>query len=624
MVPSPFTTHALAVAQAGGGGSFGGGGGGGGGHGGDSDGGLALEAVFWLIRLAIEVPVVGVPLILVLVIVLVVGTRRGWWKHQERVIRRRAPAIEARRAAQRAEVRLTGLRERDPAFDDARFLARAQAAFSRAQSAWCAQDLEPLRPFVSDGVFERFSLQIEEQREQGWRQGMDALRVGAPWIQHVEEGRRFDTIVVRIPFEADVHRRELANGRRIAGSELPRGSFEECWSFVRRRGAKTSGAAGLIEGACPNCGAPLAMNQSALCASCGVLVQSGEFDWVLAEITQASEWRADDERSVRGFAELSERDPALALQLLEDRASVAFWRWTAAQRLGRVEPLVRVADPALCERTAAEFAEGAKGPRLVLVDRAVGSVRTLGLLAADAGERALVEVVWDGRPVSLAPGVSPPRGAADDRRALRRTLFVLARPLGVATSDSEAFTSTRCRKCGARDAGGTEARCPYCAAPRTGDASAWLVTAIAPVEGPAGRAWIEELARVPPAGTAPPRPSTAGLLAWMLAAARADGTIHHRERRAVARLGAGFGVRPEHVDALLEQAESDELAPLPRDADEARAWLSELCALALVDGVLHHAELALLRRAARRFGIETRELDVLLAAKRSELYREAR
>ena len=41
----------------------------------------------------------------------------------------------------------------------------------RQRESWCNQQLEPLRPFVSDGVFERFSLQIEEQKEDGWRQG---------------------------------------------------------------------------------------------------------------------------------------------------------------------------------------------------------------------------------------------------------------------------------------------------------------------------------------------------------------------------------------------------------------------------------------------------------------------
>jgi hypothetical protein len=233
------------------------------------------------------------------------------------------------------------LRAADPGFDEARFLARVERAFHTAQASWCAQDLEPLRPFVSDGVFERFSLQIEEQQEDGWRQGMSGTRVGPLSIAHVEPGRHFDTVTVRIPFSADIHRVERETGERIAGSKLPRDQFTELWSFLRRRGAKTLTGEGLIEGKCPNCGAPLTLRQSARCAHCACLARSGQFDWVLAEITQASEWRVVPERAIPGLALLEERDPGFNVQMLEDRASVAFWRKCAADRRAAIDPLTR-------------------------------------------------------------------------------------------------------------------------------------------------------------------------------------------------------------------------------------------------------------------------------------------
>src|SRR5258706_6868032 len=391
---APLLHPFAAACQAGGGGGFGGGGGSHGG-GGDSDG--LFQIAYWLIRLAIEVPALGVPLLIVVVVLFVVGTRKGWWKHQERVIRRAAPLLAERRGS----ASVARLRERDPGFDEARFLARVGSAFRKAQSAWCAQKLETLRPFVSDAVLERFSLQIAEQREDGWRQGMQGLRLGALVPQHVESGRQFDTITVRIPFESDIHRIRLDTGERIAHSARPWREFEECWSFGRRRGAQTKTVAGLIEGMCPNCGAPLEMNQSVHCGSCQCLVRSGEFDWVLTEITQASEWGAQDELGVAGLAAYAGRDPGLSVQLLEDRTAVAFWRWSVADRTGRADALARVADTPLCEQLAGELAARATARRTYLADRAVGSVRTLGILAGEEFDRALVEVLWDGRMVSL-------------------------------------------------------------------------------------------------------------------------------------------------------------------------------------------------------------------------------
>jgi uncharacterized tellurite resistance protein B-like protein len=620
----------LALAsQAGGGGAFGGGGGGGG----DGDGGLPIELLFWLVRLAIEYPAFGVPLLIVVVVVFAIGTRRGWWKHQERVIARARPVRE-----ERAHARATdALRRSDPAFEPAAFLARMETAFRKAQDAWCAQELEPIRAFVSDGVFERFSLQIAEQREAGWRQGMHSLVVAPLAVQHVELGRQFETVTVRIRFEADIHRVDLAGGARIAGSELPRREFEECWSFVRRRGARTRNAAGLIEGQCPNCGAPLGVNQSAKCASCAALVRSGEFDWVLAEITQASEWRAEDERAAPGFEAYAQRDPALSVQLLEDRASVAFWRWSDVARTRRVEALVRVATDEFCERETARLAELQRGAlRSYVGDRAVGSVRTRGLLSGAPFDRAVVELVWDGRFAKLDADGKP---RFDAHRSLRRTLFVFRRAAGAKTEASAAFSSAICANCGAHDAGGVDPRCPYCGAPRQTGAGGWLLADVVEQGSPAHFELVRECdaagreaPRAPVAaaahGAAPtaPRPalSRASLLAWAVAGARADGDVHPKERAAIEALAQRLGDSPEHLEALLNAPLEQLATPRPANKDEAVEWLVALCELALADGSVPRSEQDFLRRVATSFAIEQRELAAAYDTARNRLYRESK
>lgn len=648
-VPSVLATLLAAAApllsafgpQAGGGGSFGTGGGGGGG---DFGGGDGLGEILWLlVRLVFHFPRLGVPLVLVACVVVVLGLRQGWWKHQERVIARAAPRRQALRAAEA----VAALRARDPGFDEARFLARVGRAFARAQESWCAQALEPLWPFVSDGVLERFTLQIEEQRAEGWRQGIDGLALEPPALLHVASGRHFDALTVRLAFRADVHRVALAKGERIEGSRIPRERFVECWSFVRRLGARSANADGLLEGACPQCGAPLALNRSARCAHCQSQVKSGAFDWVLAEITQESEWRASDEAGVRGLATQQARDPGFDVQMLEDHASVVFWRWRAAERAGRAEALSRVAEPALCERLDAGWA-GAR-ERTLLADAAVGSVRTLGCLAEADGERALVEIVWDGRRTTLGGrGV----GRVEAGRVLRRTVLVLARPAGAQSDLRLAFTTLHCRECGAADPGGSAATCAYCGAPRR-DPGSWLLREVLeagsaeerrladalralPAEPPAARAALAAGASVTAAAAAPAAlppdaaraagaPSNAGLLAWAVALAAADGAIEERERRAVRALGARLGVPEERVALLLAQPAADGAAgPGARDAHEAHAWLDALVALALADGGLARGERRFLRLAAGRLGIDRAGLAARVRLARRALYRDAR
>src|SRR6185369_8752179 len=171
---------------------------------------------------------------------------------------------------------------------------------------------------------------------------------------------------------------------------------------------------GLIEGNCPNCGTPLEMNQSANCASCSALLRSGEYDWVLSEITQDCEWRPGGRPAVSGLRRLQQTDPELNPQAVEDRALVIFWREAAAQRVGKVEPLGNVASPEFAKGFAAQLGPGRAEGYTFIGQRAVGSVDVLGFSrTGDQARRqmALVEVRWMGKRMRVAgDGAARPDG----------------------------------------------------------------------------------------------------------------------------------------------------------------------------------------------------------------------
>ena len=76
-------------------------------------------------------------------------------------------------------------------------------------------------------------------------------------------------------------------GKVIFGSREP-SSFTEFWTFQRARGTRTTGRS-VLDRVCPNCGAPLDMNQIGECKYCQAAVTSGRFDWVLSRIEQEDE-----------------------------------------------------------------------------------------------------------------------------------------------------------------------------------------------------------------------------------------------------------------------------------------------------------------------------------------------
>ena len=276
-----------ADARAGGGhnyssGSRGGGGSSGGGSGG---GGLEGELVMLLIRLIIHYPAVGIPLTIVVVIIAVKGYNTGndaWIDHT---------IIKAGKIApqRHAYVALTELKKRDPDFDETFFRQRAEKAFKIIQQAWTDRNISAAQNFLSDGVFEQFTIQTDEMKEKGIIDYMKDLQIISSCPVKFQSDRNFDVIHLRIDARAINYRMDEKTGKLLNGSRQPE-DFAEIWSFIRKPGVKTLKKPGLIEGQCPNCGNPIKSGRLAKCDVCNALLRSGEYDWVLSGITQACEW----------------------------------------------------------------------------------------------------------------------------------------------------------------------------------------------------------------------------------------------------------------------------------------------------------------------------------------------
>ncbi len=260
---------ALAFARAGGGEGYSGGGGGGG-HGGGGGGG-AIWLLFQLIYLCIVHPVIGIPVLIIIVIFFIYSGQQGAGAYQSNVIRRGGAVINQQRNNQI----LDAIASRDPNFSQSEFTTRVSSAFMKIQDAWCRQDLRSVRPFISDGVHERFSLQFAEQKAEGYRDQMDQIAIDDISIIDLASDAIYDEISVRITARAADRHVSLTGGRSasVGSVQVP---FVEVWSFLRRRGAATTaGKPGLIEGNCPNCGAPVEMNEAANCKQCGACFEAG-------------------------------------------------------------------------------------------------------------------------------------------------------------------------------------------------------------------------------------------------------------------------------------------------------------------------------------------------------------
>lgn len=608
-----------AFARGGGGGNFGGGGhGGGGGGGGDGIGLL----IWLLLRLCFEYPIVGIPLLIIVVIVAVRHASSVKSSYQARVIQRGAVAATAARAGDLSE----RLRGRDPTFDLAAFDARVRAAFVKVQDSWCAQDLTAIRPFVSDGVHERFTMQIDEERALGYRDQMDGVVVESSRLVYVGFEGAFDAVTVRVAARAADYRVSLATGARVSGDTSPQ-FFAEYWTFLRRRGAKSvaAGARGLMEGHCPNCGDAVLGNQFADCKSCRARLRSGEYDWVLVEITQEGEWAEPTTRRMPGVAELAAADPEFCVEAMEDRASVAFWRWATAMRTGDAKSLAGIASDDVVRAVASSCATNG-GPRRYVGECGVGGVDLVGVLREGDVDHALVEITWSGTEFEARPGAAPRRL---DRTGIRSWLLVYERAAGAKSRIADSFSSAHCPGCGG-PADGASTTCGYCGAALTDVNAGWTLARLTTRYEAAGRVLVIRLnasASPPPAAApaAPPALAPADLLAWAVRVAAADGVVDAKERAGLESIARLAGVAPSRLDEIVRDALATGGEPPPAPPPEcARDWLEAAARIALADGVVTPEEFALLSKIAAPTGMSAADVRVLVNRVKAEMYQEAK
>lgn len=613
-------TATFAWARAGGGGGYGGGGSSSSGGGGGGGGGEIIEALIWL---CIRHPRIGIPLTITLAIMFYFASKEAKTQHAGHVIRRGLSAEEQ----QVKQLALQRLQSSDPNFNEDDFTNRVSDAFVKIQYAWSEQNLSSVRPFISDGIHERFSLQIDMQKADGIRNKMEDVRVTDVKLVAITSATHFDTIHVQINASAIDYNVSLESGRKINHSTRPT-RFTEYWSFQRRQGAKTYTRPGVIEGNCPQCASPLEITDRTDCRACGAHVNSGQHDWVLSEITQAIEWRSPTVQQTRpGIAELSQRDPGFSLQHIEDRASVIFWRLRAAEFHNDPGIATPIVSPEMKEEFQRQLKE-LQARNEFWKDPAVGIVEVIDCIDEDNGRDTLrVKVKWsgvhsrkqkNGRPKTLRS------------KSIYTQVFVLVRNRGVTTSEANTFSAASCSNCGAPIGISKQGACNFCGTVLTDGTLDWVLDDIRPYTSDMAfrnfadfadrvestQEHVVDLSRDEDSEVA------LGALVRVMAI---DGHLDERERTALIKIGGKRGLSESEVDTIIESSNSQRASlPKPETAREVQQHLAQLVHAVMADGRVSSQERKLLSNYAERVELSTADVNIALAKERRRMYREAK
>ena len=334
----------VALARPGGGQGYSGGGGhgrsGGGGRGGGGDAGAIFELVYYLFRLIVIYPQVGVPLVCIVVAFFIYSA----YKRNQNKDWDSGPPVELERA-----VSLTDLRRVDQDFSQVLFEDFAFRLFSTAHRArHTPQTLASIAPYVTEGARQALATRPPpgERVESVVIGAMRTFRLAiptAPMDEHGQPGR----VRIGIEFEANTTTQHHTY------------YSVESWLFGRDA-TRTSKPPGASRGfPCPNCGAPWQASASGtqVCASCGEVVDNGRFDWAVEQISLLSM----DERPPTLTEEVPERgtdlptyrqpdvdrqiqslcteDPAFTEVLLQHRLAMIYGELNKAWAMNDLRPV---------------------------------------------------------------------------------------------------------------------------------------------------------------------------------------------------------------------------------------------------------------------------------------------
>ena len=644
--------------------------------------------------------------------------------------RKPAPSRKRHQPPQTLVNEVDALARRDADFALDRLQPRVQQAFLAFHKAVATGKLAAVRPFVSDGVFQRLQLAEAIAEAEGRREIVQNVTVKSVELAAVERDASLQTLHFRVdahgtesvvPIEdrdelaRNAARAEIGWSRPLRslvdalaagesgvgtasrfdrfGGGKPRigsgrtGLFVEYWTFVRRIGA-ASRRRGTLEGDCPQCGCTLHIVDVARCEACGAWVNSSEHDWVLTQITHASQWRptADDvSREAVAAAEAASlaADPGYSPVAIADVAAVMFWRLRTAERAsdpGYAAPILMPNSPAVTTLERAiegreaftdinvgdfdvvkvasgvprgdlrrdanpTFENDANMTREDTFDEVVVKVRWSGVPVVDAGqatERTQMKTARSAGSftVSLAGSLtepirieSQPLPTGPDVRVFVH-LLTLVRQTGTRTTKARGFAASSCGQCGAAIEPSRDGACRHCQTPLNDGAHGWVLWRVEPLT----ERWNEIAATLRsraekerPAGhalaDADLRRETGFRDPAIDLAIVAKAILADRDLSLAERKAFASLCRRQGVadgEPLLTEAARDEALPIPRDGREAAAVLRDVVRGVLVDGALTRGESKLLARFAKSSSLTRADVQRAVALERREQRRRDR
>ena len=487
----------------------------------------------------------------------------------------------------------------NPGFSEQEFLSKVTKAFVDVQTAWGNGDIRPVRRYLSDGVYQRFSTQLEMMKLLKQRDEISNIKVEQVYVERIERDGLFD--ILHVSVTGGMSDRFVCETNHDLDSPGGYEEFTEFWSFIRKRGK--GGKDIYFTQNCPACSAPLPadMTDAGNCPYCKTFVNSGEYDWVLSEITQVDDYALGAYRSSK-TQKLDEQtrkifagDDSFSIQLLEDKASNGYLQIQTARAFHDPAKMRRFVSDAAYEKIKASFPE-----KQIVFNRLY--LNDVSVIAAkeESGKNILHVAVKSSFQRAVIEGGQA--GLADAVIRTAREIVVMERDKAAGAAKGSIYAH-QCPACGAPVADSLDVKCGYCGSVLNSPKSEWIISDVIPESSYAAEIKGESF-------TVHGDPDVEDSLYSardfafnnVLVIFGADGIFEEKEIAMAKSLAKKWRYRGEYVDQMIAEAKEGRLSVrMPMGRAKAGAIIKLMEKAAAVDGRVAPEEQAIIDSVRKEY-----------------------